>query len=110
MKLPNGDKAIVEIEKFTEYALNPDHPTGRHKAHVFEAVLGMTLKDAAYMQEMVADIAKTHQAEIETPTQYGQRYVIDFELTTGTGTAIIRSAWIIRNEEDFPRLTSCYIK
>ena len=110
MKLPNGENAVVEIGKFAEYSLNPEHPTGRHKAHVFQSILGLTLKDAAYLQEKVRDVARTRDAAPESPTFYGHRYVIDFDLTTETGTAIVRSAWIIRNDEDFPRLTSCYVK
>ena len=110
MKLPNAEKAIVELEKFSEYVLNPDHPTGRHTARVFRSVLGLELNDAAFLQQTVREIARTHDAEAQSPTLYGQRYAIDFELTTVVGTATVRTAWIIRNEEGIPRLTSCYVK
>lgn len=110
MKLPNNENALIELEKFTEYCLNPDHPSGRHKPRVFESVLGLTLKDAAALRDKVSEVAKTHDAQLASPTPYGKRYVIDFELTTEMGTAIVRSAWIICHEEDFPRLTSCYVK
>jgi hypothetical protein len=40
MKLPNSDKAIVPIEKLRDYSLNPSHSVGKHKARVFESVLG----------------------------------------------------------------------
>ncbi len=29
MKLPNADRAVVEIEKLRDYCLNPVHPRGR---------------------------------------------------------------------------------
>ena len=35
MKLPNGEHAIVEIDKWLHYCLDSDHPRGRHKARVF---------------------------------------------------------------------------
>lgn len=108
-KLPNGEQAIVPLEKFTEYALNPEHPTGRHKARVFNAVLGLTLDDAPFLQATVQHIAETGDAVPQEPTPYGQRYVIDFELTTDSGTGIVRTAWLIRNDEDVPRLTTCYV-
>lgn len=108
-KLPNGDRAIVPLEKFTEYALNPAHPTGRHKARVFNAVLGLTLDNAEFLQELVQDIAASHDAEPQAPTAHGMRYVIDFELTTDSGSGIVRTAWIIRRNEDVPRLTTCYV-
>lgn len=110
MKLPNGDRAIVPLEKFIEYSLNPDHPEGRHKARVFKAALGLTLDDAAFLQTTVQAVASIHDASAQSPTSYGERYVIDFELTTEKGTAIVRSAWMIRKDEDFPRLTSCYVR
>jgi len=110
VKLPNGENAVVELEKFTEYCLNPDHPSGRHKAHVFESLLGLTLKNADFLRDKVREAAMSYEAEIELPTKYGERYVIDFELKTDKGTATIRSTWIIRREEGFPRLTSCYVK
>ena len=41
-------------------------------------------------------------------SQYGQKYVIDFELVTELGMSKVRSAWIIRLEEKYPRLTTVY--
>jgi hypothetical protein len=35
--------------------------------------------------------------------------VLDFEMRTAVGTATVRSGWIVRHGEDFPRLTSCYV-
>jgi hypothetical protein len=35
MKLPNADRAIVDIVKLRNYCLNPQHPSGRHKAPRF---------------------------------------------------------------------------
>jgi hypothetical protein len=59
-KLPNGDRALVPIEKLTEYTLNPEHPGGRHKARVFKAAPGLTLDDAAFLQQTVIEVARTH--------------------------------------------------
>ncbi len=108
-KLPNGDRAFVPLEKFTEYSLNPDHPSGRHKAKVFKSALGLTREDAGFLQQTVLSIAATDDALAVASTSYGERYVIDFTLTTDSGTARVRAAWIIRTDEDFPRLTSCYV-
>jgi hypothetical protein len=40
---------------------------------------------------------------------YGQRYIVDFEMTTAMGTAVVCSTWILLTGGDVPRLTSCYI-
>jgi len=47
--LPNADFAEVPIVKLRDYALNPDHPVGKHKAKVFESVLGLTAEDSAFL-------------------------------------------------------------
>jgi len=39
--LPNGDRAILDIRKLEDYCLSPSHPRGRHKARVFQRVLGV---------------------------------------------------------------------
>lgn len=40
MKLPNADRAIVDVAKLRDYCLNPNHEEGKHKARVFAASLG----------------------------------------------------------------------
>jgi hypothetical protein len=42
MKVPNAERAIVEIEKLRDYCLSESHPRGKHKARVFASVLGIT--------------------------------------------------------------------
>ena len=46
MRLPNSDKAVVEIGKPLDYSLNPHHAVGKHKARVFRSALGITMEDA----------------------------------------------------------------
>ncbi len=46
MKLPGGNRAVVEIAKLRDYCLNEQHPRGRHKARVFATALGLTADDA----------------------------------------------------------------
>lgn len=41
--------------------------------------------------------------------QYGRRYSLDVIVTLGSREALVRSAWIIKTSEDFPRLVSCYV-
>jgi hypothetical protein len=35
--------------------------------------------------------------------------MLDFEMSGPSGTAWVRSIWIVLKTEDFPRLTSCYV-
>ena len=107
--LPNGDHAVVEIVKLTDYCLNPEHPRGRNKARVFAATTGCRAEHAAQLRDALLQAARTQPAVPDEVDDFGQRFVIDFWLNGPTGRAQIRSSWIIRSNEDFPRLTSCYV-
>lgn len=109
MTLPNGKRAIVDIRKLRDYCLNPDNPRGRHKARVFASALSLTAADAAYLRDKLREAAATVEVQPGELDLYGQRYTIDFELRTGTGSATIRSGWIILRATRIPRLTTCYV-
>ena len=109
MKLPNGDQAIIDSGKITDYCLSPDHEDGQHKAHLFQSILGLTLQDADLLLDALRNAAVSGETTLGQQDRYGQRYVIDFEFTGPSGTAMIRSAWIIRPTESMPRLVTCYI-
>ncbi len=109
MKLPNGENAIVDIRKLRDYCLNPDSPRGSHKARVFASALGLTDADSEELREMLLQAAQTEEVILGEVDIYGQRYTPDVEITTGIGTAWIRSEWIILHEEVNPRLTTCYV-
>jgi hypothetical protein len=109
MELPNGARAIVPLEKLRDYCLNPTHRVGSHKAYVFESVLGLTAVEAEELQQRLLSVARTGDAVVGMQNAFGQRYIVDFEMTTAMGTAVVRSTWIILVGEDVPRLTSCYI-
>ncbi len=90
-RLPNSKNAYIDTRKLKDYCLNPHHPRGKHKAKVFESV---QLQDS---ERLEAD-------------EYGVRYLVDFEMEFNFHKAVIRTLWIIKNSEDFPRLTSCFVK
>lgn len=46
MKLPNGDKAEIPMQKLIGYCLNLEHPSGKHKARVFKSKLGIVAENA----------------------------------------------------------------
>ena len=109
MKLPNSERALIDPRKVTDYSLAPEHDEGRHKAHLFESLLGINRQNVELLLDAVENAAVTGEAVMGKLDKYGQRYVIDFSCSGPGGTATIRSAWIIRSGEDFPRLVTCYI-
>jgi hypothetical protein len=108
--LTNADRAVVEIGKLRDYCLNPDHPRGRHKARVFAATLGLGTTDAERLRDTLLRAAVEGDVTPGEVDRYGRRYMVDFEMVTAVGQAILRSAWIVRDGEDVPRLTSCYVR
>ena len=108
MKIPNPEKAVVEIRKLRDYCLNPEHRIGKHKARLFKAALGLTVEDAEALRTVLHDVVKTHEAEWGEIDEHGQRYQIEFEMTWEGRHARLLSAWNVRPNEDFPRLVTCY--
>lgn len=109
MRLPNVERAVVDIAKLRDYCLNTEHPRGKHKARVFQRTLGITWRDAAWLRMQLLTAAQVGQASLGEHDVYGQRYSIDMVLATPAGTAMVRSSWILRTGEDTPRLTTCYV-
>jgi len=113
MRLPNAENAVVDIVKLRDYCLNANHPKGKHKARVFLEKLGITSNDAGQLRQLILEATLTAEATEEQPTAYGRRFIVDFQVQWPQGfmmcTARVRSAWIVRNGEDFPRLTTCFI-
>ena len=109
MKIPGGERAVVDIAKLQDYCLSPQHPRGRHKARVFASVLGITVNDADLLRQALLKAAREGEALEGARDDYGQRYVIDLEVQGPRGMAMVRSSWIILHGEDFPRMTSCYV-
>ncbi len=109
MKLPNAEHAVVDMKKLTQYCLDETHPRGKHKARVFASVLGMTADRALVLQHALLAAALSEDAELTERDIFGQRYTVDFRMDGPSRSAVVRSSWLIRTGEDFPRLTSCYI-
>jgi hypothetical protein len=109
MKLPNGNRAFIDIQKLAGYSLDPNHTEGKHKARVFQSALELRLGDVEELQTALLNAIQTQDATPTNRNPYGQKYIIDFVMSRFGKQATIRSAWIIRDTEDFPRLITCYI-
>jgi hypothetical protein len=109
MKLPHAEVAVINLIKLRDYSLNPNHPRGKHKARLFAAILGLTEQDAELLKSYILQAIQQTSAVPGDIDEYGQRYRVDFVLTHHQNTATVRTTWIVRPEETFPRLVSCYI-
>jgi hypothetical protein len=104
------DGIIVDLAKLREY-LSDTHPRGRHKARVFRARLALTAAQAPMLRQAPIDAVLKHQDDLRPAENdgFGRRYMLDFEITTAAGTAVIRSCWIVGINENVIRFVSCYV-
>ena len=109
MKLPNPDLAVIDDRKLAGYSLNLDHDEGKQKAPVFKAALDMDVSHLEELKQALCSALENYDAVSGARNAYGQKYVIDFPLTHENKTAIINSIWIVKDNENFPRLITCYV-
>jgi hypothetical protein len=109
MKLPGAERAYVDINKVRDYCLGSSHPEGRHKARVFRSALDLSAKDAEYLRRAILNAVAGADAVRGKSDAYGSRYVVDLKSERGARHATIRTVWIVRRNEDFPRLLTCYV-
>src|SRR5579872_1398934 len=100
MKIPNGERAVVDVRKVREYCLSPTHPRGRHKARVFASTLGFGQADAERSREELLRAVAVQDAVAGEADEFGRRYILDFVMTGPVGTAVVRSVWIVLAWED----------
>jgi len=61
-RLPNSERAILDVSKLEDYCLDPAHPRGRHKARVFRESINVTRTDAFWLREALLSGLQTNDA------------------------------------------------
>ncbi|MCF8076871.1 MAG: hypothetical protein K9L23_21935 [Desulfotignum sp.] len=110
MKLPNAEKAIIDERKIKEYCLNPDHPRGKHKAKVFLSLLGITSEKSPELINQIRKKIMGADCLKGDADAYGQRFTVDVEIEIDTKKAVVRTGWILKQNETRPVFTTCYVK
>jgi hypothetical protein len=76
----------------------------------FLSALGMTSADADKLREiLLLAAAVNNEVSMTSADKFGCRYTLDVPVSWGSRDALVRSAWIIKTGEDFPRLVCCYV-
>ena len=95
--------------------MNLDHRDGADKARVFRSVLGLKASDVEYLAwALVEGLASTPVQRVRENPPHS--VLCDVWITVyGLGarvdrTAVVRTAWEIRREDDAPRLITAYIR
>jgi hypothetical protein len=72
--------------------------------------LGITLGNKHILKAALLEaVVNSADAESMGDNGFGETFVLRFNLVTDKGSATIMSAWIVRRNETFPRLTTCYM-
>lgn len=109
-RLPNFKNAVVDIRKLKDYCLNSDHPLGKHKARVFKSILGLQKKDAELLKELILESLPDAVAQTAFTDKFGTRYTVDIKIRIFNKEGTLTTGWIIKSNEDFPRMITCYLK
>jgi hypothetical protein len=109
MKLPNGDRAIVPLEKLLSYCLNPSHPSGKHKARMFASALRITAENVDDLQQLILRVAIEGEVVQQGFTEYGQLFKVDWAVPN-YDRIVLRTLWEISSAKTDPRLVSAFIK
>ncbi len=110
MKLPNGGRAQIDIRrKLVGYCLNKSHPTGKHKARVFDSVLGIAADNANILADALRLAARDLDARMKSRSDEATKFEIELPVIGPRGSAVVRSGWVIERGNAVPRLTTCYV-
>lgn len=88
---------------------SPTHEEGKHKTRVFASALGFTEGIYFVLRDEILSAVLKEAATLTRKISYGVLWQVDFHMTYLNKSATVRTGWIIRNNEDFPRLTTCFV-
>ncbi|MBU5484273.1 hypothetical protein KQI86_08020 [Clostridium sp. MSJ-11] len=103
---------IIPKSKLVDYSLNKKHPTGRHKAKLFENLLSITADDWKYLSSQILEGLLSGEVRKVRTTEYGVQYHIDIQVSgLNNNIKTVRTAWISRknSNDSSVSLTSAYI-
>src|SRR5215210_7818118 len=101
--LPNYQKAVIPRSKLEEYALNPAHTEGQHKARLFKSILGFEKADWQKLEKIILDELPYHESLSVGEGAWGKKYLVSLPVIGLNGnTAIVETVWIIKPETDYP--------
>ena len=107
-RLPKIDEAVISIEKFTKYCLDPK--ADRDKAIAFKEALGYNLDNANRLIANIRHNLPYYPAKPKGDLGYGMRYEVIMNLTGPNGkTAKVLTAWIDDAKNGQMRLTTAHV-
>jgi len=101
----------IDPRKLTHYALNPASPVGKHKAVLFERLLGFTRENYLILLARLEEAAMRAEVTPHNEDKYGMRYTADMLIQGTEGReAVVRTGWILPHGSKDAHLTTLYVK
>lgn len=101
--LLNYERAVIPRSKLEDYALNPAHTDGRHKARLFKSILGFDKSNWEHLAKIIFDELPFHEALPGGEGIFGKKFTVFLPVVGPNGnTAIVETIWIIRPGTDYP--------
>ena len=108
-RVPNAERAILDISKIADYCLSTVHVRGRHKARVFRGALGLNRDDAEWLRAaLLAGLERDEAVEFASD-DLGDRWRVDMPVTRHGKSVVVRIVWIVRSGEQMPRFVTCWV-
>jgi hypothetical protein len=107
-KLPEADRAIIDVAKVRDYLLSPEHPVGRFKATFFASV-GYVRRDWERLRQELVSVAVAGDATPGQPSAFGEKYEVRGSIMGPTGRRFaVVTVWIVLRGESVPRFVTAY--
>jgi hypothetical protein len=106
-----AESISVDPRKLTHYALDPNSPHGKHKAVLFERLLGFTKENYADLLHQLESKAMWAEITFHSKDRFGERYTADLFVEGTEGRyAIVRTGWIIVPKSNKAHLATLYVR
>ncbi len=109
MRLASLGNLVLDLRKLEDYCLDPAHPRGRHKARVFQRVLGIERRDAQWLREALLANAPAAEAVEIGNDRFGLRLQADIPVARQGRTAMVRTLWMVERGVAGVRLVACWV-
>jgi hypothetical protein len=108
-RLPNPERAILDIRKLEDYCLNPQHARGRHKARVFRESISVVRGDSSWLRSVLLAALPNSEAVELGSDSFGSRWRVDALVSRQDKNIMVRTVWIVRAGETAPRFVTCWV-
>ena len=106
-----AETVSIDPRKLTHYALDPDSPHGRHKAVLFEKLLGFTKENHTELLRQLEGEAMRTEVTFHSGDRFGKRYTADIPVErTEDRHAVVRTGWIIASGRTEAHLATLYVR